>query len=177
MAKTTTAYRFDSQGYLCGTCLVQEDPKSGEYIVPSDSTLTEPPAIKAGYWLKWNGKKWASESKPTTCKDAIAQGLTCVANGPGLHNRDVKTLLETLVASDSENYRIVVDDKLVESIEEIPEPTEAEKELEEEQAKEAAAQAAIDDLIKQMTIADLNGDEDWKADLRAEYAALMEAGE
>ncbi|MDD6756173.1 MAG: hypothetical protein PUD95_09005, partial [Succinatimonas sp.] len=82
--------------------------------------------------------------------------------------------LESLVAADSENYRTVVSDKFVMTLEEIPEPTEEEKALEREQAKQNATQQAIDDLIKQMTIADLNGDEEWKAELREEYQALTE---
>ena len=56
----------------------------------------------------------------------------------------------------------------------MSEPTEEEKALEREQAKQNATQQAIDDLIKQMTIADLNGDEEWKAELREEYQALTE---
>lgn len=46
--------------------------------------------------------------------------------------------------------------------------------LAEEQRREAELQAAIDELSKEMDKAELNGDEEWKADLRAEYAKLME---
>ena len=43
----------------------------------------------------------------------------------------------------------------------------------ESEAKELALQAAIEELGKEMSKADLAGDEGWKADLRAEYEALI----
>ena len=43
----------------------------------------------------------------------------------------------------------------------------------ESEEKELALQAAIEELGKEMTKADLAGDEEWKADLRAEYEALI----
>lgn len=174
MSNTKNVYRFDSEGYYIGISLAQYDCQ--DLLLPPDCTETKP-ALKDGNWYKWTGKSWSNVKIPTTCADAIDQNLTCISNGPGLHNLQVKAVIETLVANESENYRTVVSSDFVLSIEEIPEPTEEEKELEEERAKEAAAKAAIDALIKQMTIADLNGDEEWKADLRADYAALMEAGE
>lgn len=174
MSNTTTAYQFDSQGYYLNETLVQK--LGEEYLVPPDSTMAEP-TFKAGYWTKWNGSKWTHEKIPTTCADAIKKGLTCISNGQGKHNYEVKILLEALVAADSEHYKTVVSDNFVMTIEEIPEPTEEEKALEREQAKQNAAQQAIDDLIKQMTIADLNGNEDWKAELREEYQALTAEAE
>lgn len=42
MSKTTTAYQFDSNGYLIGGTLVMSDPRDGGWLVPSDCTLTEP---------------------------------------------------------------------------------------------------------------------------------------
>ena len=47
----------------------------------------------------------------------------------------------------------------------------AQKESEE---KELALQNAIEELGKEIAKADLSGDEDWKAELRKEYAKLME---
>ena len=172
MSESTTAYSFDEQGYLLGSCLVNKNAK-GTWAVPADCTLTVP-AFKGGTWCNWNGKKWTNEKIPTTCAEAIKKNLTCIANGPGQHNQQVKMVIEALVAADSENYKTVVSENFVMSIEEIPEPTEEEKALEEEQARAAATQAAIDELIKEMATADLMGDEEWKEELRAEYAALME---
>ena len=172
MSESKTAYCYDDQGYLAGTCLINKNIK-GDWVVPKGAT-SEDPVFKGGYWQKWNGKKWVNEKIPTTCADAISKGLTCISNGSGKHNQEVKAVLEALVAADSEHYKTVVSDKFVMSIEAIPEPTEEEKELEEEQRREAELQAAIDELSKEMDKAELNGDEEWKADLRAEYAKLME---
>lgn len=47
------------------------------------------------------------------------------------------------------------------------------KQQKESEEKELALQAAIEELGKEMAKADLAGDEEWKADLRAEYEALI----
>ena len=44
----------------------------------------------------------------------------------------------------------------------------------ESKEKELALQNAIEELGKEIAKADLSGDEDWKAELRKEYAKLME---
>ena len=174
MSNTATAYQFDAEGYYLNETLVQ---KVGEdYLIPPDTTMAEP-TFKAGYWTKWNGSKWTNEKIPTTCAEAIKKGLSCISNGQGKHNYEVKTLLEALVAADSENYRTVVSDKFVMTIEEIPEPTEEEKQHKEAEEKERAFEAAVEELIKEMSKADLIGDEGWKTELRAEYEALINENE
>ena len=82
-------------------------------------------------------------------------------------------MLESFVAADSEHYKIVISSDFVEQIEEIPAPTPEEQEQKESEEKELALQAAIEELGKEMSKADLAGDEEWKADLRAEYEALI----
>lgn len=120
MSNTATAYQFDSNGYYLNETLVQK--MGDDYLVPPDSTMSEP-TFKAGYWTKWNGSKWTNEKIPTTCAEAIKKSLTCISNGQGKHNYEVKTLLEALVAADSEHYKTVVSDNFVMTIEEIPEKT------------------------------------------------------
>ena len=62
-----------------------------------------------------------------------------------------------------------------------PHYTDEEKEaIEQEKAdaeKETALNLAIDELIKEMAQADLMGDEDWKAELRDQYQALINGDE
>lgn len=57
------------------------------------------------------------------------------------------------------------------------EEIEQQKQQNEDEAKEKALEAAINDLIHEMSKADLIGDEDWKTELRAEYEALMAQSE
>ena len=120
MSNTKNVYRFDSEGYYIGISLAQYDGQ--DLLLPPDCTETKP-ALKDGNWYKWTGKSWSAVKIPTTCADAIEQNLTCVSNGPGIHNLQVKAVIETLVAKESENYRTVVSSDLVMSIEAIPEPT------------------------------------------------------
>ena len=120
MSNTKTVYRFDSAGYYIGTSLAQFVEDS--LLLPNDCTETEP-KLKDGYWSKWNGSKWTNEKIPTSCAECIEKGLTCISNGQGQHNYEVKTLLESLVGADPENYRITFSEDFVMSIEEIPEKT------------------------------------------------------
>ena len=120
MSNTKTVYRFDSAGYYLGTSLAQFVGKS--LLLPSDCTETQPKQ-KDGYWSKWSGSKWVNEKIPTSCAECIEKGLTCISNGQGQHNYEVKSLLESLVAADNEHYKIVVSSDFVEQIEEIPAKT------------------------------------------------------
>ena len=171
MSNTKTVYRFDSAGYYLGTSLAQFVGDS--LLLPHDCTETKP-NLKNDCWSKWNGSKWTNEKIPTSCAECIEKGLTCISNGTGEHNYQVKILLESFVAADSEHYKIVISSDFVEQIEEIPAPTPEEQQQKEDEEKEYALNAAIDELIKEMAKADLLGDEEWKAELREEYAALME---
>lgn len=120
MSNTKNVYRYDREGYYIGISLAQYDGQ--DLLLPPDCTETKP-ALKDGNWYKWTGKSWSVVKIPTTCADAIDQNLTCVSNGPGLHNLQVKAVIEALVANESENYRTVVSSDLVMSIEALPEPT------------------------------------------------------
>ena len=120
MSNTKTVYRFDSAGYYLGTSLAQFVGKS--LLLPSDCTETQPKQ-KDGYWSKWSGSKWVNEKIPTSCAECIEKGLTCISNGQGQHNYQVKILLESLVSADPEHYKIVVSSDFVEQIEEIPAKT------------------------------------------------------
>lgn len=70
--KTITAYIFDNNFYFNGTCLVQADPKSKEWLIPSDCTLTKP-ELKAGYFYKFNEdeNEWQAEKMPENCEECL----------------------------------------------------------------------------------------------------------
>lgn len=174
MSNTKTVYSHDSEGYYIGTSLAQY--VGDDLLLPSDCVEAQP-TIKNGYWSKWSGSKWANEKIPSSCAECIELGLTCISNGQGQHNYEVKILLESLVSADPEHYKIVVSSDFVEQIEEIPEPTEEEKQQKEDEEKQQTLDRAIDELIKEMAQADLMGDEDWKAELRDQYQTLMNGDE
>lgn len=120
MSNTKTVYRHDSEGYYIGTSLAQYDGQ--DLLLPPDCTETKP-ALKDENWYKWTGKSWSAVKIPTTCADAIARNLTCISNGSGVHNLQVKAVIEALVATENESYRVVVSSDLVMSIEALPEKT------------------------------------------------------
>ena len=70
MSNTTTAYQYDSNGYLIGETMVMADPLAGGWLVPADCTLTKPTA-KKGYWNVFNKatKEWGYELIPTTAAE------------------------------------------------------------------------------------------------------------
>lgn len=120
MSNTQTVYRYDAKGYYIGTSLAQF--LNNELLLPSDCTK-EKPTLKNGYWSKWKGSKWINEKIPVSCAECIENGLTCISNGQGEHNYQVKILLESLVSADPEHYKIVISSDFVEQIEEIPPKT------------------------------------------------------
>lgn len=120
MSNTKNVYRFDGEGYYIGISLAQYDGQ--DLLLPPDCTETKP-ALKDGNWYKWTGKSWSAVKIPTTCAEAIEKNLTCISNGPGVHNLQVKAVIEALVATESESYRAVVSSDFVMSIEALPEKT------------------------------------------------------
>lgn len=134
MIQTVIGYHYDADNlFYDGTRLVQII--DGEANFPKNC-IEKAPAGKDGYWYKCtNGTSWTAVKKPTTCAEAIKAGLSAVSNSPKQHDREVCTLLQSLVSAESDAYKIKTDsDTLEMSIEEIPEKTfeevKAEKESE-----------------------------------------------
>ncbi len=137
--ETVTGYHYDSENlFYDGTRIVQKI--NGEANYPK-YVLESAPALKDGYWYKCNSKAsgWTSVKKPTSCAEAVESKLSAVANSPKQHDREVCALLQSLVASESDDYRITTDSSSLEmSIEEIPEPT-----FDEVKAKKEAELASV----------------------------------
>lgn len=121
---TTTAYQFDSNGYLIGETMVMSDPLAGGWLVPADCTLTKPTA-KKGYWSVYNKdtKEWGYELIPTTA--AELENLTVLHEDQSKHKYELKNLVDALVTDDSgyetkrdDNNNITVVKKAP-----VPEPT------------------------------------------------------
>ena len=174
MSNTKTVYRFDSAGYYIGTSLAQYI--NDELLLPSDCTETKP-NLKNDYWSKWNGSKWTNEKIPTSCTECIEQGFSCISNSPDRHEQEKKAVMESLVNADSEHYKTVVNDSFVMSVEEIPEPTEEEKQQKEDEEKDHALDQAIEELGKEMLKAQMCENEEWIAEIKAQYQTLMNGEE
>lgn len=176
MTNTKKVYRFDREGYYIGISLAQYDGQ--DLLLPPDCTEAKP-ALKDGNWYKWTGKSWSAVKIPTTCAEAIEQNLTCISNGSGVHNLQVKAVIEALVATESESYRAVVSSDFVMSIEAIPERTFAELK-EEKLADLTAAGHQFDNRLVNETMA-INSSLGFKAnaDLRSQnnINGLLAAGQ
>ena len=171
--ETVTGYHYDSENlFYDGERIVQVF--DGEANFPK-CVLGVKPALKSGYWYKCkNGTSWTAVEKPTTCAKAVDSGLSAVANSPKEHDREVVTLLQSLVSAESDDYRIATDpETLVMSIEAIPEPTEEEKEIAEQNVKLQESLEASRAIQESIVTAIALGDDEWLADLKAEYQALV----
>lgn len=70
------AYMFDADtAYFVGESYAQIDPLETKaagreiFIMPANSTETEPPPEKDGFKIKWNGSEWIYEELPTENED------------------------------------------------------------------------------------------------------------
>ena len=65
------AFQFDKDGYYSKTVDCQLDPRASElagrdvYLLPGNSTFSEPLPEKEGYKVKFNGEVWEYEENPT----------------------------------------------------------------------------------------------------------------
>lgn len=96
---TTTAYQFDSNGYLIGETMVMSDPLADGWLVPADCTLSEP-KNKKGYWNVWNKstKEWEYELIPTTA--AELEGITVIHTDQTKHKYELTALIDSLITDD-----------------------------------------------------------------------------
>lgn len=135
---TTTAYQFDSKGYLIGETLVMSDPLAGGWLVPSDCTLSEP-KNKKGYWNVWNKstKEWEYELIPTTA--AELENLTVLHEDQSKHKYELKNLVDTFVTDDSGYETKRDDDNNITVVKKAPVPEPTLDELKEKKLDELTA--------------------------------------
>ena len=173
MDKLITGYQYDSENlFYDGETVVQCFDDVPNYPA---NVIGVKPALKDGYWYQCKNKtSWTAIKKPTTCEEAIKSNLSAVANSPKEHDREVVALIQSLVNAESDSYRINTDSEtLVMSIEKIPEATEEEKETAEQKAKYEEGIEASRAIQESIVTAIALGDDEWLADLKAEYLALV----
>lgn len=156
-------FLYDEDGYYLGNSTV-EDEKS----------TTIEPELKNGFWSKFNGKKWTTEKIPDSAKDLENMIIVSDESLASNHDKEVYSLFQKFlddthyIEEDFENKTLTFKAYSEEELEE-------QKAQKEDEEKQQALDVAIDDLIKEMAKADLMGDENWKAELREQYNALMES--
>lgn len=138
MSKTTTAYQFDSNGYLIGAAMVMADPLAGGWLVPADCTLTKP-IVKKGYWNVFNKdtKEWSYELIPTTA--AELENVTVIHEDQSKHKYELKNLVDTLVTDDSGYETKRDDDNNITVVQKAPVPEPTLDELKEKKLDELTA--------------------------------------
>lgn len=138
MSNTTTAYQYDSNGYLIGETMVMADPLAGGWLVPADCTLTKPTA-KNGYWNVFNKdtKEWGYEIIPTTASEL--ENVTVIHEDQSKHKYELKNLVDTLVADDSGYETKRDDDNNITVVKKAPVPEPTLDELKEKKLDELTA--------------------------------------
>lgn len=120
---------LDEDGYFAGTmaCMYGED---GTLLLPDNVRNTAAPCEDpraSEYFYKWEGEKFVAEKKPTTCADFITFGPVNHQKQTDRWN-ELRQRIQVLQEKDQEHYRIQRGEHLEWIMEEIPEPTEEEKE-------------------------------------------------
>lgn len=138
-------YYFDDENYFAYEGKAQK--VGDDILMPENATQVAPDAEKlATHFAKWNeeAKKWDYEAKPTTAADFVGLQISHKSQTP--HNQELRQLVQSLVNEDPEHFRVIrgsEEEGLWWGVEEIPEKTQDEKDLEQAKADEQAALAYL----------------------------------
>lgn len=134
-------YYFDDENYFAYEGKAQK--VGDDILMPENATQVAPDAEKlATHFAKWNeeAKKWDYEDKPTTAADFVGLQISHKSQTP--HNQELRQLVQSLVNEDPEHFRVIrgsEDEGLWWGVEEIPEKTQDEKDLEQAKSDEQKA--------------------------------------
>ena len=163
-----TCFKFDKDGYFVKEVLCQKD-ESGILLAKNSTPVAPDQSLLGKNFLKWDGKQWLPEPKPTTAQECAALGdLDHHSQTERVH--ELRKLFDDLT-SGSEKWRVEQDpETLAKRVVAIPPEegiaTEADQEL-------AVFDAQVASLKDRMATAMLMGDDATVDQLRAEYKALM----
>lgn len=138
-------YYFDDENYFAYEGKAQK--VGDDILMPENATQVAPDAEKlATHFAKWNeeAKKWDYEAKPTTAADFVGLQISHKSQTP--HNQELRQLVQSLVNEDPEHFRVIrgsEEEGLWWGVEEVPEKTQDEKDLEQAKADEQAALAYL----------------------------------
>lgn len=163
-----TCFKFDKDGYFVKEVLCQKD-ESGILLAKNSTPVAPDQSLLGKNFLKWDGKQWLPEPKPTTAQECAALGdLDHHSQTERVH--ELRKLFDDLT-SGSEKWRVEQDpETLAKRVVAIPPEegiaAEADQEL-------AVFDAQVASLKDRMATAMLMGDDATVDQLRAEYKALM----
>ncbi len=163
-----TCFKFDKDGYFVKEVLCQKD-ESGILLAKNSTPVAPDQSLLGKNFLKWDGKQWLPEPKPTTAQECAALGdLDHHSHTERVH--ELRKLFDDLT-SGSEKWRVEQDpETLAKRVVAIPPEegiaAEADQEL-------AVFDAQVASLKDRMATAMLMGDDATVDQLRAEYKALM----
>lgn len=146
MTTPPIVYLFDEDGYFRYAKEAQRSPNLAtpdKFLIPVRSTQIKP-EIPDGYEAQWDGEKWNYFKLPTSAADFV--GVKISHKSQTERNRLMRKLLQDFVKEDSEHYKVVRGSKeegLYWSVEEIPEKTQDEKDLEEAKKEEQELQSFL----------------------------------
>ena len=155
-------FLYDSDGYYIGNDSIQ-----------SGNCTDIEPTLAEGYWSRFDGTQWNNEKIPDSATELEGIVLVSDESLASNHDKEVYSLFQKYlddthyIKEDSENKTITFK---AYSEEELAE----QEELRKEQAIQKENELALADLKDRMATADLQGNEEWKEELRAEYLELME---
>jgi len=129
-------FYFDNDGFFAYEGKAQQT-KGGSVLMPQNATQIAPNQEKlSDHFAHWNedGKLWEYFKKPTTAADFV--GIKVSHRSQTAHDQELRQIIQN-VTKDSTDYRLIrgsEEEGLWWGVEEIPEKTQDEKDL--EQAKD-----------------------------------------
>lgn len=134
-------FYFDNDGFFAYEGKAQQT-KGGSVLMPQNATQVAPDQKKlSDHFAHWNedGKRWEYFKKPATAADFV--GIKVSHKSQTVHDQELRQIIQD-VTKDSTDYRLVrgsEEEGLWWGVEEIPEKTQDEKDLEQAKSDEQKA--------------------------------------
>lgn len=138
-------FYFDDENFFAYEGKAQKI--GNDVLMPENATQKSPDmSLLQEKFAKWNeeSQNWDYIEKPKTAKDFLGVQVSHKSQTP--HNQELRQLVQSLVNEDPEHFRVIrgsEDEGLWWGVEEIPEKTQDEKDLEKAKADEQAALAYL----------------------------------
>ena len=134
-------FYFDEENFFAYEGKAQKI--GNDVLMPENATQKSPDmSLLQEKFAKWNeeSQNWDYIEKPKTAKDFLGVQVSHKSQTP--HNQELRQLVQTLVNEDPEHFRVIrgsEDEGLWWGVEEIPEKTQDEKDLEQAKSDEQKA--------------------------------------